>query len=74
MKKLAQKTIEKLTSSVKELTEIHRKDLDIIMNSQQKLQINERNLEEIKREKAQTLEKLSYKKDSDERIRTFNQK
>ena len=54
---------------------MHRKDLDIIMNfQQQKLQINERNLEEIKREKAQNLEKLNYKKDSDERIRAFNQK
>ena len=41
---------------------------------QQKLQINERNFEEIKREKAQNLEKLNYKKDYDERIRTFNQK
>ena len=42
------------------------------MNLQQKLQINEQNLEEIK--KVQALENLNYKEDLDKKFNLFTQK
>ena len=72
LKKLVYKTLEKSTLNLKKLKDTHRKDQDIIMNLQQKLQISEQNLEEVKR--VQAIENLNYKGDLDKKLNLFTKK